>query len=153
MKIVKLLPIFYQKNPHLSEVLDGGGTAGEKNRGYGIVVVEINNGLRFGLPLRSRLRHKHGFKTAGDKGLDYAKAVLIADIADIGGPFTIPRDEYIKIKDREHFITSRFEKYVQRYILLVAKGDATALQQSYRYTTLVNYHAALGISAPDTGQQ
>lgn len=149
MKISKLLPVFYHNNNHLSETLDGNGTPGEKNRGYGIVVIEINNNLRFGIPLRSHLRHKHGFKTIGDKGLDYSKAVLIGNAVFIGQPFTIPRDEYIKIKDREHFITSRFQKYVERYIVLANRGDTNALQQSYRYTTLVNYHAELGITSPD----
>ncbi|SCZ68593.1 protein AbiQ [Epibacterium ulvae] len=149
MKISKLLPVFYNNNNHLSETLDGTGTPGEKNRGYGIVVIEVNNGMRFGIPLRSNLNHKHGFKTIGGKGLDYSKAVLIGNAVFIGQPFKIPHDEYVKIKDREHFITSRFQKYVERYIVLANKGDNNALQQSYRYTTLVNYHAELGITLPD----
>lgn len=149
MKISKLLPVFYNNNNHLSETLDGNGTPGEKNRGYGIVVIEINNGMCFGIPLRSHLRHRHGFKTIGDKGLDYSKAVLIENAALIGQTFKIPHDEYVKIKDREHFITSRFQKYVERYIVLANRGDNNALQQSYRYTTLVNYHAELGITPPD----
>lgn len=148
MKISKLLPVFYQNNRHLSETLDGNGTQGEKNRGYGIVVIEIKNGMRFGIPLRSHLRHKYGFKTIDGKGLDYSKAVLIGNVAFIGQPFKIPHDEYVKIKDREHFIASRFQKYVERYIVLANRGDTNALQQSYRYTTLVNYHAELGITSP-----
>lgn len=149
MKISKLLPVFYQNNKHLSETLDGTGTRGEKNRGYGVVVIEVGNGLRFGIPLRSHLAHNHGFKTIEGKGLDYSKAVLIKNAAFIGQPFIIPSEEYVKIKDKEHFITSRFQRYVDRYIKLANKGDLNALQQSYRYTTLVNYHAELGITVPD----
>jgi protein AbiQ len=149
MKISKLLPVFYDNNKNLSETLDGTGTPGEKNRGYGIVVIEVNNVMRFGIPLRSNLKHKHGFKTIGGKGLDYSKAVLIKNAVFIGQSFEIPHDEYVKIKDREHYITSRFQKYVERYIVLANKGNTIALQQSYRYTTLVNYHAELGITLPD----
>jgi len=146
MQISKLHPDFYSNNKHLTETLDGTGARGEKNRGYGIVVIEVNNGMLFGIPLRSNLNHKHGFKTFGGKGLDYSKAVLIENTALVGQPFKIPNNEYIKIKDREHFITSRFQKYVERYIVLVNKGDKNALQQSYRYTTLVNYHDELGLT-------
>lgn len=153
MKISKLLPVFYNNNKHLSEALDGTGTPGEKNRGYGVVVIEVNNGMRFGIPLRSNLNHKHGFKTIDGKGLDYSKAVLIRNAAFIGKPFKIPHDEYVKIKDREQFIKSRFQKYVERYIMLANKGDNNALQQSYRYTTLVNYHAELGITLPDAAPE
>lgn len=149
MKISKLLPVFYHNNNHLSETLDGSGTPGEKNRGYGILIIEIHNDLRFGIPLRSNLHHKYGFKTIGEKGLDYSKAVLIKNTAFIGQSFKIPHDEYLKIKAREYFITSRFQKYVERYIKLANKGDTNALQQSYRYTTLVNYHAELGITSTD----
>lgn len=146
MKICKLRPVFYYHNKDLLETLDGTGTSGEKIRGYGIVVIEINNGMRFGIPLRSNLKYKHGFKTIDGKGLDYSKAVLIGNAAFIGQPFTIPQDEYLKIKEKEHFIVSRFQKYVERYINLANKGDKNALHQSYRYTTLVNYHAELGIT-------
>lgn len=153
MKISKLRPVFYQNNQHLSETLDGTGTKGEKNRGYGIVVIEVDDDMRFGIPLRSNLNHKHGFKTIDRKGLDYSKAVLIKNAAFIGETFKIPQDEYVKIKDREHFIKARFQKYVGRYIKLANKGDTKALQQSYRYTTLVNYHAELGITPPDTANE
>lgn len=148
MQISKLLPVFYRNNNHLSETLDGTGTPGEKNRGYGVVVIEINTDLRFGIPLRSHLNHKHGFKTVGEKGLDYSKALLIQNAVFIGKPFKIPSDEYVKIKDREHHITSRFKKYVERYIVLANRGDTNALQQSYPYTTLANYHTELGINLP-----
>ena len=148
MKISKLRPVFYNNNKNLVETMDGTGTPGQKNRGYGIVVIEINNGLRFGLPLRTNLKHKHGFKTLDGKGLDYSKAVLISNAAFIGESFKIPTAEYVKIKDREQFITSRFQKYVERYIRLANKGDTKAIEQSYRYTSLVNYHSELGITPP-----
>ena len=148
MKISKLLPEFYIKNSHLHETLDGNGSPGEKNRGYGVVLIQINGSMLFGIPLRSHLSHKHGYKTIGTKGLDYSKAVWIESAAFIGQSFSIPRDEYVKIKDREHFITSSFQKYVEQYIKLANRGDTRALLQSYRYTTLVNYHTELGITPP-----
>ncbi len=153
MKISKLLPVFYDNNKHLVETLDGNGTPGEKNRGYGVVVIKIAQDLRFGIPLRSHLKHKHGFKTVGQKGLDYSKAVLISEAVFIGQSFKIPSDEYKKIKEKEHHIKARFQKYVTQYIKLANEGDDGALQQSYRYTTLVNYHKELNINPPDTADK
>ena len=92
MKISKLLPVFYQNNSHLLETLDGNGNPGDKNRGYGVVIIQINTNMLFGIPLRSHLSHKHGYKTIGDKGLDYSKAVLIGNPAFIGQAFNIPGD-------------------------------------------------------------
>jgi len=57
----------------------------------------------------------------------------------------IPSDEYVKIKDRTHFIQNKFSKYVDKYVLSVKKSDTNALNINYRFTTLKNYHAELGL--------
>lgn len=147
MKLAKLSNDFFNKNNHLVEVLDKnaqGQWDNEKTRGYGVVLVSVAGGLTFGIPLRSHIRHKACYKTTGEAGLDYSKAVLITDPAHVAGPFKIPSDEYVKIADREAFITDRFEKYVERYILGVRRGDRNILK-GYRFTTLQNYHAELQI--------
>ena len=147
MKLKKLNDNFFSQNNHLVEVLDKdhqGNWNGEKTRGYGVVVVSVAGGLTFGIPLRSRIKHNACFRTVNDAGLDYSKAVLINDPAYLAGPFIIPSDQYVKIADRETFITDRFEKYVNRYILGVQRDDQNILR-GYRYTTLQNYHAELGL--------
>lgn len=150
MLLRKLENLFYDENTHLVEVLDK--TEAEwtaaKTRGYGIVIIELK-GLQFGIPLRSTInrRNKHCFITKERKGLDYSKAVLLAKaeyVSDV--PFQIPTDELKSIRDNEHKIAQQFGKYVERYIKY-AKEDprASVLSREYLYSTLVNYHAELGI--------
>ncbi|MBU4630932.1 hypothetical protein HRJ41_26005 (plasmid) [Pseudomonas sp. BF61] len=151
MLLRKLETLFYDENTHLVEVLDKSGAhwdSSGKTRGYGIVIIELN-GLRFGIPLRSRIRpaNKHCFITTDRKGLDYSKAVLLAKDEYVSNvPFHIPNDEIKKLRDSEHIIGKQFGKYVERYVKY-AKADptATVLQREYLYSTLVNYHVELGI--------
>lgn len=146
MLIQKLEDIFFDENTHLDEVLDKrqGQWDGEKKRGYGILLIE-HNGLRFGIPLRSHISHQSCFKTVGDKGLDFSKAVLLMKDEYIStSPFMIPSDEFVKIKDRTHFIQSKFSKYVEKYVKSIQKNDENSLR-SYRFSTLKNYHSELGL--------
>lgn len=146
MLIQKLEDLFFEENTHLVEVLDKrqGKWDGEKKRGYGILLIELKN-LRFGIPLRSHINHQSCFKTTADKGLDFSKAVLLVKDDYISeAPFMIPADEFIKIKDRTHFIQGKFSKYVDKYVKSVQRQDANALR-SYRFSTLCNYHSELGL--------
>ena len=147
MIIAKLEDQFFVANTHLIEVMDKrkGLWDNAKKRGYGIVLLDLGDGLRFGIPLRSNFKGRHGYRTVNGKVLDFSKAVLITDDGYIGPSFMIPRDEFVKIKDREHFIRKQFGKYVKRYIELVNSGSGETLARSYRYSTLQNYHAELGI--------
>ena len=135
MNIIKLKADFYNQN-QLIEALD-------KNRGYGLVTIQLGN-IQFGIPLRSNLNHKHGYRTTGTKGLDYSKAVII-DIQYSDGPFQIPSEERKVINENEHKIKKQFDKYVSNYIRLVRKGHTEALSKEYRFSTLINYHSELGI--------
>ena len=151
MEIKKLTPSFYEENTHLEEVLDKKGLQWDsvKKRGYGIVVINILEN-KFGIPLRSNLKHKDSFPTAENesgykKGLDFSKAVLLLKdsyISDL--PFMIPNDEYAKIKEKSYFITSKFEKYVHLYIQAVQSGDPNKLRR-FQFSTLRNYHAELNL--------
>lgn len=150
MLLRKLENLFYDENTHLVEVLDKTGEQWEpgKTRGYGVVVIELN-GLRFGIPLRSHInpRNKHCFITKERKGLDYSKAVLLPKDDYISSvPFQIPQDEIQKIREDEHKIGKQFSKYVERYVKYVKTNpEASVLRIEYRFSTLVNYHAELGI--------
>lgn len=146
MLIQKLEDLFFEENTHLVEVLDKrlGVWDGEKKRGYGILLIEFRN-LRFGIPLRSHINHQACFKTKQGKGLDFSKAVLLMKDDYISpDPFKIPADEFVKIKDRTHFIQGKFTKYVEKYVNSVQRQDVNALRD-YRYSTLCNYHAELGL--------
>jgi protein AbiQ len=138
MQIAKIERAFFNNNAGLVEILDKGA-----GRGYGIAVITVGDNLKFGIPLRSNMKHKSGFITVERKGLDFSKAILIEDDAHIGTTFKIPAEEYKRIQDRAHFITGRFQKYVDKYIKSVNKKDPHVLWE-YRFSTLQNYHDVLG---------
>jgi protein AbiQ len=155
VKLVKLDNSFYKDNAHLKEALDnhGGNWTSSKVRGYGIVVIKINN-LTFAIPLRSNIRHKASYivkRNTGQggfgKGLDYSKALLITNRSYIlsNEPFMIPPDEHKRLSNKGAYIRSSFEKYVYKYIAAVKKNDQNILRSNlYRYSTLQNYHRELG---------
>ena len=155
MHLKKLNAAFYSDNGHLKEALDNqnGNWERGKVRGYGVVVISIKS-LTFAIPLRSNITHSASYITVRShsqgvkgKGLDYSKALLIADSSYIStAPFKIHTDEHKKLQDKEHYIVERFEKYVSKYIDAVSKADKHVLQsKEYRFTTLINYHRELGL--------
>ena len=118
-----------------------------------MVVISINN-LSFAIPLRSKIKHKSSYITVRSnqkgvegKGLDFTKALLITEPKYISHLlFKISADEHKKLANKEHYITSKFEKYVSKYITAIQKSDHNVLQSSnYRFSTLCNYHAELGL--------
>ena len=155
MQLKKLDNSFYSDNTHLIEALDNYDGNWDKNkvRGYGIVIILINN-LSFAIPLRSIIRHKSSYITVKSnqkgikgKGLDFTKALLITDKKYVSNlPFKISPSEHRKFANKEHFITGKFEKYVAKYIFAVEKPDKNILQSlNYRFSTLCNYHSELGL--------
>jgi protein AbiQ len=113
MHLKKLTPSFYSNNTHLIQALDlkNGVWIRGKERGYGIVVIEINN-LMFGIPLRSNIKHKAAYLTKRrnhgetNKGLDFSKAVLLEYrfyVSDFD--FKIPPNEHSKLIGKEVFFS------------------------------------------------
>ncbi|MEY4589630.1 MAG: hypothetical protein RL497_1706 [Pseudomonadota bacterium] len=155
MHLKKLTPSFYKENTHLQQALDNTNGSWERGkiRGYGVVIIKLGD-LMFAIPLRSNIKHgaayitvKSNAKGAKGKGLDFSKALLITQdnfLSEI--PFKIPPEEHKKLQNKEHFITEKFEKYVDKYVLAVRKADQNILNSTeYRFTTLINYHLELGI--------
>ncbi|MCK5720702.1 MAG: hypothetical protein KAH84_12255 [Thiomargarita sp.] len=108
----------------------------------------------FGIPLRSNIKHKAAYLTKKgrnssetNKGLDFSKAVLLASRSYVSDyDFKIPRNEHSQLTGKEDFITGKFKKYVDKYISAIRANDSNILNsKEYRYTTLQNYHADLGI--------
>jgi protein AbiQ len=155
IKIAKLKDDFFSENDDLVEALHQGSSGDVslgKTRGYGVVVVRLEGGLLFGIPLRSNIKHKERFSTVDRKGLDYSKAVLISDEDHISQePFNIPQNEYVMIVDREMHIREKFEKYIKKYIKAAKANDLNVLRE-YRFSTLQNYHVQLKIvPSPQSG--
>ncbi|EOR8526021.1 hypothetical protein FSP93_RS26805, partial [Escherichia coli] len=51
---------------------------------------------------------------------------------------------------KEAHVTKQFSQYVERYVEAVRKNDKNILRRDYRFSTLINYHAELGLTAPTT---
>lgn len=157
MDLRKLHPSFYKDNVGIKEALDNfnGNWESNKVRGYGVVIISIDS-LTFAIPLRSRIKHRAAYitQTTTDRsyrggGLDYTKALLLTDMSYVSNDlFKIPYQERKKLRNKESFISGRFEKYVQRYIDAIRLDDNNILNSfEYKYTTLINYHDELGINS------
>ncbi len=155
MQLKKLDYSYYRDNTAIVNALDNydGKWQAGKIRGYGIVIVSINN-LKFAIPLRSNIKHNASYITKKkshsnphNKGLDYSKTLLIEDNRYItDATFVIPDEEHKKLKNKSYFITARLTKYIDKYIKAVSRKDNNILgSKEYRYTTLINYHSQLGI--------
>lgn len=148
MELKKLEELFYTENTHLVEVLDkssAGQWTTNKTRGYGIVICSYKE-LRFGIPLRSNIKHRSAFLTNENKGLDFSKCVLLLKDEYISvDPFLIPQDEHNLILSKSHHIKQRFSKYVEHYVHGHKKTDENILRD-YKFSTLVNYHVELGLT-------
>ena len=124
----------------------------QKNRGYGVVSITIND-LIYAIPLRSNLNHTNGFKTISMEiegqivwnGLDYSKA-LIVESDNIGTTSfnTRHQEEFDKIQENKDKIKSEFEEYVSNYIESVRTGKSTT-DNRFKFSTLQYFHSELGI--------
>lgn len=148
LKVVQLTDAFEVANPSLKEVVH------DKNRGYGIVAITYK-GLTFGIPLRTNLSHKNGVildtiekgNRSYNRGLDYTKAVLIRNpTIELGDVFFVSPEQKAKLITTKDMIINQFQKYVAGYVSAVEREKQNTLNgPMYRYSTLVNYHAELGL--------
>jgi protein AbiQ len=136
--------------PHLAEA------ERKKYRPYAVVTVELN-GLLFAIPLRSNIYHIYRLKTGvnamtgRDTGLDFSKA-LVVDNSDIDHSTTpqIDNKEQRNLLGKEHFLLTKFTKYLNEYIEVINKQNL-GLELSYKeqnlvkFSTLKNFHEKLGL--------
>ncbi|HAI5711670.1 TPA: hypothetical protein HJR26_005167 [Escherichia coli] len=166
MELKKLDISFYKNNPVVLEALDfnaktNSWLGGDKVRGHGIVQIQIQlQGLTFAIPVRSHIRHDDCYIIERDMGrndirgmgLDYSKAMLITDPTYVSADiFLLKSKKAAKdLLSKEAHVTKQFSQYVERYVEAVKKNDNNILRRDYRFTTLINYHAELGLNAPTT---
>ncbi|WP_455916984.1 type III toxin-antitoxin system TenpIN family toxin [Pantoea agglomerans] len=161
MELKKLDYSFYTDNPVVLEALDfdtskGEWMAGDKVRGHGIVQIELK-GLVFAIPVRSNIQHDASLilevsrgqnRRVKGMGLDYTKAVLIRKPGHVSSaPFLLKTKEAgRKLQGKEDHVTKQFTRYVEKYVKAVQNQDRHILNSAdYRFTTLINYHAELGL--------
>lgn len=160
MELKKLAESFYTDNPVLTQALDFDmktqtWLTDDKTRGHGIVQIQISDVLTFAIPVRSNIQHNASLileisKVKGIKGmgLDYSKAMLIKNDQHVSADVFVLRSKTAgkKLVDKESHVTSMYLAYVEKYIRAVKATDKNILNSAeYRFTTLVNYHAELGL--------
>ena len=125
----------------------------EKNRGYGIVSITIDN-LTYAIPLRSNMNHNNGFKTIsmrrGKKliwnALDYSKALIVQQDDIESTAFQLrTQEEFNKIQLNKEKIKSEFEEYVSAYLECIKNGTSTT-DRRFKFSTLKYFHAELGLN-------
>lgn len=149
LRVVNLTPSFIAKTAGLKETIH------DKSRPHGIVAISVN-GLIFAIPLRTNLSHPFGVvldtvvrdgKTL-KRGLDFTKALIITDEAtDIGVSYSVPAAQKAVLIRQKKMIINQFQKYVDEYIDAVKREVRNTINSNaYRYSTLCNYHAELGLA-------
>lgn len=109
MKLITLSPYFYREYSNCPEILV------KPTRPYVCLEVMID-GVPFAIPFRHHISHKWAFITYGEAGLDYSKAVVIADNRFIGPQKPeIEQYEFEILKGKDALIANGMRKYLAAY--------------------------------------
>jgi protein AbiQ len=147
MEFHRLTPAFYAAYSQCSEILT------KEERPYYVLILEVG-GVTYAIPLRSHISHQYCFiadnSDGENKGLDYSKAVVIADREKYldPAPVTIRQNEFNVLKQQEFLIQKQFSSYVQSYkkeILRRQKNPAFPVSGLCRYSSLQYFHKELGL--------
>ena len=122
----------------------------KQNRPYAHIIIEIDEGLNFALPIRHGIKHPYAFFTDDKKtqGLDYSKAVLIVDVSkytDNARVAIINGKEYFKIVQKENFIIKQFMVYIKLYKKAYKKQNIETYKILCSMSCLQYFHLELGI--------
>ena len=144
MNIVYLSAGFYNKYSGCKEILH------KQDRPYGCVTVNID-GLTFAVPFRHHIPHNHAFKTIGNAGLDYTKAVIIDPTLDIGpGQPQIHQAEFNIIKGKDIVIRNKLLKYIKVYKTAKQHSDNPYYKQIITCSALQYFEQYLDKIQTDT---
>lgn len=109
MRYIYLSDDFYNRHATHTEIMQ------KRGRPYACLAVQIQ-GVTFAIPMRHHITHSYCYRTIGDCGLDYTKAVVV-EKEDIGqGTPQIAQAEFNIIKKHETVIINGMRKYVALYI-------------------------------------
>ncbi|MCQ2220052.1 MAG: hypothetical protein MJZ12_01590 [Prevotella sp.] len=131
MNFVKLSPTFFAKYSDCEEILHKGS-----DRPYACFRVKID-GMDFAIPIRHHIKHSYAFHTIGEAGLDYSKAVIINEDADIlEHNAIIDSDEWSIIKSNKDKIRYQFKGYLNQVKRAFAHPDNPRSQRLLEYSAL-----------------
>jgi len=145
MEFHRLSADFYSQYGHLEEILN------KDKRPYYVLLLQLD-GLTYAIPLRSRITHSFCFIADNFSGLDFSKAVVIADTARYIDPLyvKISQHEYNFYKQHEALISKRFSSFVASYkkeVRRCQKNPSIPVSPLCRYASLKHFHNELGLSA------
>ena len=130
MQIILLSNKFYKDYASCKEILK------KENRPYCCLSVYVD-GVQFAIPFRHHITHKHCFKTVGDAGLDFTKAVVVTDEKYVSSRQTdVDKLEFAIIKKYEVDITSSFMLYLSKYKKAKDKKDKQRKKSIVEYSAL-----------------
>ena len=130
IRLITLSEEFYNKYCNCVEVLQ------KQTRPYVCLEMKIR-GTTFAIPFRHHIRHKHAFITYGECGLDYTKAVVIADSRYIENTSPqIEQNEFNAIKGKESKIHKGMNDYIKLYKKALQYKDSPHYSNIIRYSSL-----------------
>lgn len=130
MKIVKLSESFYKKYSGCHEIMK------KEDRPYYCLQVRIRE-TTFAIPFRHHIKHQHAFITIAEAGLDYTKAVVIADESMISpDPVRIETAEWNFLKGHEDHVYAGFLKYLRLYQKALRNQGVPKYQKIIQYSAL-----------------
>lgn len=130
MRLIYLSQAFYDRYGDCPEILK------KRTRSYACLTIRIEE-MTVAIPFRHHIAHKYAFRTYGDCGLDYTKAVVIADERYIdAGRAQIEQREFNAIKSREAQIIREFSKYLKTYRRAMEHRDESCYSNIIRYSSL-----------------
>lgn len=137
MKLITLSPLFYREYADCPEILT------KPTRPYVCLKVVID-GVVFAIPFRHHITHKWAFLTYGEAGLDYSKAVVIADPAYIGMHTpTIEQREFDALKGKETVIINGMRRFLAVYKKAVKYADNDHYRAIRNCSALQYFHREL----------
>lgn len=139
MELITLSPLFYDLYAGCKEILT------KPTRPYVCLTVEID-GVIFAIPFRHHISHKWAFFTVDKAGLDYSKAVVIADWRFVNplSP-TIEQAEFNRLKGKDALITNGMRKYLAAYRKAVRYPDNRHYDRIRACSALQYFHRELRI--------
>lgn len=130
MQLKILSKEFYDTYSKCDEILK------KSDRPYACLTIEVD-GVLFAIPFRHHIKHKYAFRTIGEAGLDYTKAVIISKAIYLTDEKpTIESKEFAIIKKEEQKIRYGLKQYVNQYRRAMKHRDNPRSVNILKYSAL-----------------
>lgn len=139
LRLITLSDYFFDSYAGCTEILQ------KRSRPYACLEVSID-GIPFAVPFRHHISHGWAYITYDRCGLDYTKAIVLADKRFVGSEdVSIEQREFDALKGKEHRIVSGMRKYLAVYKKSVQYADNPRYDRIRLCSTLQYFHAELSM--------